>query len=425
MNFKIANEFNVYVLNDHKQSNTDSEGRVAVAGNATYSNYGIGSHLTTSLSRNDLVVGGQMNIIGGTNFHGNSVISDINNVINYTMTNNNSVLPQPIEETPIDFQAQNDYLRCASTNWALLEKNGTATVLYGGLTLVGFDPTLNIFNINGENVEGSGLSLSMLNKIDIIAPSNSTILINVSGTNLGFGSFGMFRNGLTATGFDGQYILWNLYECLNLAASTTSVKGSLLAPLATYDSGYTNIEGTIMVNNLYGNIESHNYPFIGELPDVCGGSTTTTTTSTTTESTTTESTTTDSTTTESTTTESTTTESTTTESTTTDSTTTDSTTTTTMTTTTLSTTTVAPCVYETSVNNLIDSVSKEQEALSQIIEAESLKIKFATENCPDCKELLCINKSVENMLMSITNLEIVLSSKLKISKKFCDKNICE
>lgn len=430
MNFKIANEFNVYVLNNHSQNNTDSEGRVAVAGNATYSNYGIGSHLTTSLTRDDLIVGGQMNITGGTNAHGNSVISDLNNVVNYTMTNNNGVLPQPIQDSPIDFVTQNEYLRCASTNWSLLTPNGTAQVLFGGLTLVGLDPTLNIFSLNGNNIESSGLSLSMLNKIDIVAPIGSTILINISGTNLGFGNYGMFRNGITATGYDGQYILWNLYECLTLNAGSTSVKGSLLAPLATYDSGYTNIEGTIMVNNLYGNIEAHNYLFKGTLPEVCGDITTTTTESTTTNSTTTESTTTDSTTTDSTTTQSTTTDSTTTDSTTTDSTTestttesttTESTTTTTMTTTTLSTTTIDPNIL--AVNNLINSVANEQESLSSIIEAESLKIRFAIENCPNCKDLICINKSVENMITTITNLEIVLANKLKIGRNFFDR--CE
>ncbi len=35
-NFGFANDFNVYVINDHIQSNVDSEGRVAVGGDATY-----------------------------------------------------------------------------------------------------------------------------------------------------------------------------------------------------------------------------------------------------------------------------------------------------------------------------------------------------------------------------------------------------
>ncbi len=69
---------------------------------------------------------------------------------------------------------------------------------------------------------------------------------------------------------------------------------------------------------------------------------------------------------------------------------------------------------DSNVSNIVDSVAKEQDALAKIIEAESLKIKFATENCPDCKDLICINKSVESMLDTITRLEIVLQGKLKI-----------
>lgn len=397
-NFKIANDFNVYVLNDHAQSYVDSEGRVAVTNNATYINYGIGSHLTPSTTRADLIVGGAMNIIGGTNSNGNSVISDLNNVILYTMTNANGVLPQPIQDSPINFAEQNAYLNCASTNWALITPNGTAKVEFGGLTLTGTSNTLNVFNINGNNIAGSGLGLANLNKIDIVSPVGSTNLINVSGTILGFGSFGMFRNGVTATGADGQYILWNLYEATLLNAATTSVKGSLLAPLATYNSGFTNIEGTIMVYNLFGNIEAHLYPFLGSLPDVCSTTTTTTTTS----STTTSSTSTDSTT----------------------STSTSTTFSSSSSTSTMSTTTTNPCAYELAVSNMINSVSNEEEALAKLIEAESKKILIAIENCLDCKDLLCINNSVESMMDTITKLEIVLGSKIKISKNLCNKS-CE
>lgn len=71
-------------------------------------------------------------------------------------------------------------------------------------------------------------------------------------------------------------------------------------------------------------------------------------------------------------------------------------------------------INEQSVNSIIDSVAEEQKSLSKIIEAESLKIKSAIEMCPDCKELICINKSVESMIDSIINLEVILQGKLKI-----------
>ncbi len=89
----------------------------------------------------------------------------------------------------------------------LVIPNGTSEVEFGGLTLTGTDPNLNIFNINGTNVAGSGITLAGLNQINIIAPIGSTILVNISGATVGFGSMQMFRNGVQATGDDGRYIL--------------------------------------------------------------------------------------------------------------------------------------------------------------------------------------------------------------------------
>lgn len=45
-NFGLANDYNVFVFGDMTLSNTDAEGRVAVGGNATLSNYGIGAGIT-------------------------------------------------------------------------------------------------------------------------------------------------------------------------------------------------------------------------------------------------------------------------------------------------------------------------------------------------------------------------------------------
>ena len=42
INFAAANGYNVFLFGDINLSNTDAEGRVAVGGNATLSNYCIG-----------------------------------------------------------------------------------------------------------------------------------------------------------------------------------------------------------------------------------------------------------------------------------------------------------------------------------------------------------------------------------------------
>lgn len=46
INFGPANGYNVFVFGNMNLSNTDAEGRVAVGGTATLSNYGIGAGIT-------------------------------------------------------------------------------------------------------------------------------------------------------------------------------------------------------------------------------------------------------------------------------------------------------------------------------------------------------------------------------------------
>jgi choice-of-anchor A domain-containing protein len=149
-----ASNFTVFVFGNHTQSNTDSQGRVAVGGNVIYSNYSVGSKLPVSTTRADLIVNGNMNITGGVNFSGNSIISNAANIEKYTMTNNNGVGNQPLIESYIDFEATQKYLRCLSQR--LSEQPSTGDVQpqsWGGLYLIGNDPNLNIFTFDGSLID--------------------------------------------------------------------------------------------------------------------------------------------------------------------------------------------------------------------------------------------------------------------------------
>ncbi|WP_158630121.1 choice-of-anchor A family protein [Cohnella sp. AR92] len=280
-NLLVANDFNLFIFGDHTQSNVDSEGRVAVGGNATYSNYGIGDKLTVSTTRADLIVQGNMNISSGTNFSGNSVIYPAGTVLQYTMTNNNRVPDQPLVQTPIDFTAAEQSLASLSLNLAALGPNGTVASNFGQIVLTGADPDLNVFTFNGNNVDGEGLALDTANGINIIAPSGSTILVNVGGENVGFGSYTIFRNGLTPPDSEGSLILWNLFQATTAFNQNLSILGSVLAPYADWQAiGFGNINGTLVANSLTnttGTLEAHNHPFTGCLPSTDLPLTTTTT----------------------------------------------------------------------------------------------------------------------------------------------------
>ena len=198
-NFGIANLYNVFVFGTLTMSNTDAEGRVAAGGGAVLSNYGIGAGITPlppAGTDASFVSGGNLNVSGGSNASGNTVLSPDASVLLYTMGNPNGSL---VTGSPIDFAAEEQYLKCASAFWGALAPNGSGSVLYNQLNLTGTDPTLNIFSLDSANVYGSGLSLAQLNGINIIAPVDSTILINVTGEAILFGSYQIFRNGITAT----------------------------------------------------------------------------------------------------------------------------------------------------------------------------------------------------------------------------------
>lgn len=76
------------------------------------------------------------------------------------------------------------------------------------------------------------------------------------------------------------------------------------------------------------------------------------------------------------------------------------------------------------VNSLVQSIALEETAISHILNAEGEKIQKSLSLACNQKELLEINKSVEDMVDKITGLEIVLKSKLDLIKPIlddCDK----
>ncbi|MEF9941127.1 MAG: hypothetical protein RSA90_03810 [Lachnospiraceae bacterium] len=65
------------------------------------------------------------------------------------------------------------------------------------------------------------------------------------------------------------------------------------------------------------------------------------------------------------------------------------------------------------VSDIIESVALEQTGLSHILNAEGEKIQKAVQ-LGTVDEMLAVNKSVQNMVRTITRLEVVLESKLDL-----------
>lgn len=67
-------------------------------------------------------------------------------------------------------------------------------------------------------------------------------------------------------------------------------------------------------------------------------------------------------------------------------------------------------------SSLLQSIALEETAISHILNAEGEKLQKAVSISCSKKELIEINKSVEDMVDKITSLEIVLKAKLDLIK---------
>ena len=67
------------------------------------------------------------------------------------------------------------------------------------------------------------------------------------------------------------------------------------------------------------------------------------------------------------------------------------------------------------ISELIESVAKEQEALTRILDAEHKKIEKTSELCGvDVDDLVEIDKSVQRIIEAVTRLELALQLKLAL-----------
>lgn len=74
------------------------------------------------------------------------------------------------------------------------------------------------------------------------------------------------------------------------------------------------------------------------------------------------------------------------------------------------------------ITDIITSVALEQTALSHIINAEGEKIQKIVASSQSAEEMLAVNKSVRDMVGSITRLEMVLQGKLELFEDcLCDE----
>ncbi|OIQ49681.1 PEP-CTERM motif protein [Pseudodesulfovibrio hydrargyri] len=245
----VAGEYNAFILGDFTSNSSDTQGNLAVGGNAVMSSYSIGGSVVVGndFTLTDGSIGGDV-VVGGT--------------ANLTRVGTGSRSIGGHATLPFDFDAAAAYLKNLSLTLSGTGANGTVGDNSGVLTLNGNNSSgLQVFNIDGSTLLNA--NTLYFNQI----ADDATILINVSGDLSGLTSMGLLYPGEFS-----DNVLFNFFEADTLLLDGVGVRGSILAPHARVTgasgeySGWGNIDGTLIASSYNAHIEQHDVPFDGGTP---------------------------------------------------------------------------------------------------------------------------------------------------------------
>ena len=270
-----AASYNEFILGNSTRSNVDSQGMVAVGGNASFSNFTIGNlgHGTNALVvggnlsgssasiGGNVVVGGNATystptIHGGFSTGGDLTLSNWGTVTgpivhggSYTNATGpfasygSSISHGPVT-VPINFSAEATALRSISTSLGGLA--GTSVhPAFGTLSFTG-GPGVDIFHVSASD-------LSHATGLVINAPSTATVIIDVDGTTASILNAGFSLEG----GIGADHVLYNFDGATSLTLSGVGVEGTILAPWASVSFNNGAVNGSLIALNLTGSGETH------------------------------------------------------------------------------------------------------------------------------------------------------------------------
>ncbi len=244
----VASDYNLFVIEDVDQPSSDTQGKVAVGGDANFANYSIGDQLPPN-SGNVLIVGGTLTYTSGRVYNGNVVYGNSTNLPAPGVTVDGTIS----QGFPIDFAAAKTFLESLSLSLSGYTVNGTTTFQWGGLTLTGTDPFLNVFSVSGAN-------LSAANNVSINVPNGSAVLVNIDGYTINW------TGGLSVNGTAINNVLYNFYQATSITIQGIDIRGSILAPFADIDFAAGVINGQMICKSLTGMGQMNQSPFGGNIP---------------------------------------------------------------------------------------------------------------------------------------------------------------
>jgi choice-of-anchor A domain-containing protein len=251
---KEIDRVNVVVFSDAKPTGADSEGAMWVGGTLepASGNYSVAAGALADLTCSDwgLVVGGAVtgSVVVKT---GKVAIGGTNNVATGSACG-------VYKQKPVNFTTLESNFLSYSAKYASYPANGTVS---GSLVFTGTNKTLNVFNVTSEQLDAAS-------GITILAPLDSSVIVNVAGKKVAFNNkgFTLPDGGSSCKAGTSAWchrILWNFYEAETISATGIGIEGSVLAPKATFNTGSGMVDGQVIVKYLNGAFEYHPYFFKG------------------------------------------------------------------------------------------------------------------------------------------------------------------
>ncbi|MEJ0007742.1 MAG: choice-of-anchor A family protein [Steroidobacteraceae bacterium] len=262
--------YNVFIFGNGSfiSQDTDTMGNLAAGGNVSLTSYQVAQGIAGDPAQNPnparLVVGGAL-----TTQNGGSVGSNGDGTIYYnTITpilNNNGPFTAGggtvANQTAVDFANSQNFYTGYSQLLGALAGTGSTTLSGSTLTLSGTNSGLNVFTID------DGSSALLLSSINISAPANSTVLINVTGSGaVTFGQGSVNYSG----GVTGAAVLYNLVSAGSVQLFNNNTgqdpKASILAPDAGVTGGFGVMTGQLIAGSYAGETQFNSAAFNGALP---------------------------------------------------------------------------------------------------------------------------------------------------------------
>jgi len=310
-----AADYNTVIFGDFEANGSDTEGRLAIGGNAVLHDYSVGLLLGERSLGSSLVVGGNLDLNQGRIDYGNlHVIGDaqitqaaidhgdvyighhlnfsgasIENgdlivggdlVFNQAEVKNGQVTtagaiigdesaenlslqippPPPNNTSLFDFESEAAYLKSLANDLSLLASNGSSQLEFDtNLKLIGDGTSdLQIFHLEGDELLNA-TSIELAN-----VQNDAVVLINVEGEQSGFTQMGFNQLMMDMS----SRLLFNFYQTTTLEITSVGINGSILAPYAHINSHSGQINGTTIAASWNGNVQQNHVRFLVPTPPI-------------------------------------------------------------------------------------------------------------------------------------------------------------